>query len=109
MKNYKQDGRVLTLAAPYALLSGAGALVGSIFGVAQTDAANGADVALVVEGVVELNKTSALAIVVGDKVYWDNAAKEVNKTASGNTAIGYAIKAAANPSPTVEVKLIPLS
>lgn len=109
MKNYKQDGRVLTLAAPYALLSGAGALIGSIFGVAQTDAANGADVALVVEGVFELNKTSALAIAVGDKVYWDNTAKEVNKTASGNTLIGYAIKAAANPSATVEVKLVPLA
>ncbi len=37
MKNYVQKGETLTLAAPYAVSSGAGALVGAIFGVAAAD------------------------------------------------------------------------
>jgi predicted RecA/RadA family phage recombinase len=34
MKNYVQEGDVLTLTAPYAVASGAGLQVGSIFGFA---------------------------------------------------------------------------
>jgi len=107
MKNYVQDGRVITVPAPADLLSGAGAIVGSIFGVAQTDAKSGADVPLVVEGVFELPKVSALAIAIGDKLYWDATNKQVNKTSSGNSLIGYATSVAANPSATVYVRLNP--
>lgn len=105
MKNYVQKGENLTLPAPNALSSGDGALVGSIFGVAAGDADNGADVDLVTEGVFEMPKVSALAISIGDKLYWDDTAKLVNKTASGNTLIGVAVTAAANPSGTVNVRL----
>ncbi|RVD66412.1 DUF2190 family protein [Mesorhizobium sp. M7A.F.Ca.ET.027.03.2.1] len=107
MKNYVQDGRVLTVPAPADVLSGAGVLLGSIFGVAQTNALSGADVPIVVEGVFELPKTSALAIAIGDKLYWDNTAKVVNKTSSANSLVGYATSVAANPSPTVYVRLNP--
>lgn len=103
--NYVQPGDTLTLTAPYAVSSGGGLLVGSIFGVAQGDADNGAEVEAMTTGVHSLAKTSALAISVGDKIYWDNTNKEVNKTASGNTLIGVATAAAANPSATVEVRL----
>ena len=34
MKNYVQPGNTITLTAPYAVVSGDGLLVGSIFGVA---------------------------------------------------------------------------
>lgn len=105
MKNYVQDGNVLVVAAPYDVLSGGGALVGSIFGIAQQAALSGADVPLVTTGVVDIAKTSALAIAVGDKVYWDNTNKVVNKTSSGNTLVGVATKAAANPTDTVNIKL----
>ena len=105
MKNYVQSGNNLTVAAPYALTSGDGALINSLFGVAAGDADNGAEVDLVTVGVFELPKTSALAISIGEKLYWDNVAKEVNKTASGNTLIGVAASAAANPSATVNVRL----
>lgn len=105
MKNAVQEGNVLTLTAPYAVLSGEGALVGSIFGVAATDVANGVAGEFQVVGVFNLKKTSALAISVGDLIYWDNTAKEVNKTATGNKLIGVATAAAANPSSTVSVRL----
>jgi predicted RecA/RadA family phage recombinase len=48
---------------------------------------------------------SALAIAAGDTLYFDAATKLVNKTSSGNTKIGVATEAAANPSATVAVRL----
>ena len=54
MKNYIQDGETVTMTAPYTVTSGEGVIVGSIFGVAQTDAASGAAVSLVTEGVFDL-------------------------------------------------------
>ncbi len=39
MKNYVQPGNAITLTAPYAVASGDGLLVGSIFGVAAGAAA----------------------------------------------------------------------
>jgi predicted RecA/RadA family phage recombinase len=105
LKNYIQAGENLTLAAPYDVSSGDGALVGAIFGVAAGDALSGADVDMVTRGVFTLPKTSALAISIGDKLYWDNTAKVVNKTSSGNTLVGVAVSAADNPSSTVDVRL----
>lgn len=93
MKNFVAAGNILTLPAPYAVASGGGALIGAIFGVAQKDAANGEEVAFLVTGVVDLPKAASQAWTVGVKVYWDNAAKLVTSTASGNTLIGVATKA----------------
>lgn len=105
MKNFVQEGEVVTLAAPYNRLSGEGALVGSIFGVAVNDVLSTVSGEFVTEGVFTLPKTSALAIAIGDEVYWDNSAKEVNKTSGGNTLVGVAVSTAANPSATVNVRL----
>lgn len=105
MKNAIQSGVVLTLVAPYAVASGAGCQVGAgLFGVATGPVSNGAAGEFVTSGVFELAKTSALAIAVGDVVYWDNTAKVVNKTDT-NLRVGVAVSAAANPSATVQVKL----
>ncbi len=106
MQNYVQRGNHLTVpAAPYALTAGQGALVGSIFGVASNPAASGAEVVLTVVGIFTLPKTSALSISFGDALYWDNTARELNKTSSGNTRVGVAVADAANPSATVLVRL----
>ena len=93
MKNFVAVGNILTLPAPAALTSGQGALIGSIFGVAQKDAANGEDVAILVTGVFELPKAPSQAWTVGAKVYWDNTAKNTTTTVAGNTLIGVAVKA----------------
>lgn len=105
MKNYVQPGENITLAAPYDVASGAGALVGSIFGVAQGAALSGADVVLVRRGVYELAKTSAQAWTVGAKIYWDDSAKVCTTVSTSNTLIGAAAAAAANPSATGTVLL----
>jgi len=105
MKNYVQKGDTLTLPAPADVLSGAGVIVGSIFGIASGNAVSGASVDVATSGVFTLPKVSALAVAIGDKVYWDSAAKLVTKTSSGNTAIGVAVTVAANPSANVNVRL----
>jgi len=105
MRNHIQPGNTLTLPAPADVLSGAGVLIGSIFGVSNGDAESGNPVDIDVVGVFDLPKVSALAIAIGDKVYWDNSTRLVTKTASGNTLIGAAVTAAANPSPSVNVRL----
>jgi len=100
MKNYIQTGGVVTVIAAADVVSGAGVLVGAIFGVAQADAVSGAEVSLVRGGVFELPKTSAQAWTAGVKVYWDDTAKVVTTTATANTLVGAAMEAAANPSAT---------
>lgn len=93
MKNYIQEGEVLTLTAPYAVASGAGLQVGSIFGVATFAAANGASVEAATEGVFDLTKTAAQAWTQGAPIYWDNAAKSCTTTVGSNKLIGYATQA----------------
>lgn len=105
MKNYVQRGDTLTLTAPYDVLSGAGLKVGSIFGVAAFDAANGASVEASVVGVFDIKKTSAQAWTQGAAIYWDDTNKETTTTSSGNTKIGVAATAAANPSAAGRVRL----
>jgi predicted RecA/RadA family phage recombinase len=105
MKNFVQDGDVLTLVAPYDVLAGHGVIVGGIFGFASYDAKSGAEVEVNTEGVYDAIKVSAQAWSVGDTIYWDDSAKNCTTTSSGNTAIGVAILAAANPSDTGRVRL----
>ena len=104
MRNFVQPGSVVTVPAPADVASGAGVLVGSLFGIAAVSALSGADVEIKTTGVFEMAKTSALAISVGDLIYWDNTAKVVNKT-NTNKLVGVAVSAAANPSDTVKVRL----
>lgn len=88
MKNFSQEGEVLTLVAPYDVASGAGLLVGSIFAVATSAALSGGTVEGVICGVVSLKSKAADTPTQGAKAYWDNTAKEVTTTSSGNSLIG---------------------
>lgn len=99
------DGCTLTVAAPYDVASGAGALVGSIFGVAHDAALSGADVVLNLTGEYTLAKTSAQAWTVGARIYWDDTNKVCTTTATSNKFIGNATAVAANPSGTGSVRL----
>jgi len=104
--NYIQPGKTLTLTAPYIVASGAGALIGKVFGVALQALAAAASGEFTVEGVWSLAKTSAQTWAVGDVIYWDNVNKRCDNLASaGFTRIGVATAVAANPSSTGEVRL----
>lgn len=100
MKNFIQPGEHVTVPAPADLASGDLVAVGALYGVAQADAATGEDVTLVRRGVFELPKTSAQAWTLGAKIYWAAGTSECTTTATGNTLIGMAAAAAANPSDT---------
>lgn len=105
MLNFVSDGDWVTVPAPAAVTSGEGVVVGTaLFGVAVSDADSGADVALGVLGIFTLPKTSALAIAVGDVCYWNDTNKVITKT-NTDLRVGVAVTAAANPSPTVNVRL----
>lgn len=106
MKNFVQAGNVLTLLAPYVLLSGDGCLVGSIFGVATNAAANGASVEVWVDAaVVNLTAVTADTGAVGTKMYWDNTAKKLTTTATSNSLVGALAIAKTGTDTTATVRL----
>ncbi|MFZ2309602.1 MAG: DUF2190 family protein [Rhodoferax sp.] len=106
MKTYKQEGEVLTLTPAAAVASGIGYLFGAgLFGVAVNDTDISTAGEFITEGVVTIGKTSALAIAVGDRLFWDATNKVVNKTTTAQQCVGVAVEAAANPSSTVVMKI----
>ena len=106
MRNFIQPGGVLTAVAPAGgVVSGDFVLIGALFGIASTSAAEGEQFELANEGVYELPKVSAQAWTMGALVYWDSTAKNATTTASTNTKIGVAVADAANPSATGRVLL----
>lgn len=106
MINYIQPGNTLSLAPGANVASGVGYLFGTaLFGVAAEDVESGVAGPFVTSGIVTIGKTSALAIAIGDVLYWDATNKVVNKTTSGQRAVGIAVSAASNPSSTVEMRI----
>jgi predicted RecA/RadA family phage recombinase len=106
MKTYVEDGLVVPLAPGADVNSGIGFLFGAgLFGVAVTDAKNGIVSNFAIDGVVTIGKTSALAISVGDRLFWDSVNKVVNKTTTAQQQVGVAVEAAGNPSATVKMKI----
>lgn len=107
MKNYIQEGENMTLTAPYARLSGEGALVGALFGVAMTDLANGEEGTFVTEGVFTLAKATGASTggSQGAKAYWVTASKSVSAASAGNTLIGVFAATCADGDATASVRL----
>lgn len=106
MRTYIQKGENLTIPAPANTLSGQVVIVGDLHGVASNNAAEGADLVIVTEGVFELPKVAANAFAVGAKVYYDSTQKLATSTASSNTYIGIAVESAIATTANVKVKLI---
>jgi predicted RecA/RadA family phage recombinase len=105
MLNYLQPADVVTIITPVAVTSGDGVLVGSMFGVAACDAEVGEEVAIHVTGAFVFSKVVGSAIALGQPVYFELNVQAVSTTATGNTLIGVAIKAAASGDTTCEVRL----
>jgi predicted RecA/RadA family phage recombinase len=103
MKTFIQEGEQLTVAAPANVLYGAGVLVGSLFGVAVTDALSGADVVIQTTGVVDVAKTTGQAWTLGQLLYWSGTA--VTNVASTNKIIGCAARAQASGDAVGRVRL----
>jgi len=107
MKNSIQEGDKLALAAPYAVSSGGGALIGATFGVAVTDLANGEVGTFVLEGVFTHAKATGASTggAQGAKAYWIASTKNISAASSGNTLIGVFAATCADGDATCVVRL----
>jgi predicted RecA/RadA family phage recombinase len=62
-------------------------------------------VAIATEGSFDLPKLASAVIAAGDKVSWDDTAKQVNLPGSSRYPIGVAVLAAGNGATTVRARL----
>lgn len=107
MKNYIQEGGVITVTAPRDVASGELVIIGLVAGVAQHDALTGADLEVATGGVYTLAKASAQAwATVGLAIYAVPATGlATTATTAGNVLIGTNLATAINPSGTGTVRL----
>lgn len=94
--NEVSPGNTITLTAPYAVASGDGLLIGSIFGIAAEAAALGETVEAALVGVFNITKVGSQAWTVGARVYWDETNKRCTTVATDNTLVGVAVEAVAS-------------
>lgn len=104
MKNHVFSGRTIDVTLAANIVSGVALLIGTLLGVAVTSGVIGDVVVFETEGVYDLPKAAG-AITQGALVYWDDAAKNITTTSSGNTLIGKCWVAAGGGDATVSVKL----
>ena len=118
MKNYVQQGKTITVIAPYAVSSGGGVEIagtGYLFGIAVNNQSLGDNMEMQGEGVFDLAKDTS-TFNEGDYVYWNNTAFQATSTVGTNKKIGVAVLMQANGiaapggaagDPTVRVRLNP--
>lgn len=106
MRNYCFPGDLVTVEVPAGgVSSGAGLLIGALFGVASYSSPEGASVEIGTSGVYDLAKVAGDAFAAGDKVYWDATAKAVTATATGHSWIGVATQGALASAAAVRTRL----
>ncbi len=88
MKNYVSAGDRLSFTTGADIASGDAVQLGSLFGVANGDIANGAEGTIKLTGIFDLTKAPSQSWSVGVKIYWDATNWWATTTASGNTLIG---------------------
>lgn len=84
-------------------VKGTGYLIGSLFVVARSNAAEGANFSAAIGGTWTLPKTSAQAWTQGQKIYWNVATSKADSDGTTGPLIGVAEVVAANPSTTGSV------
>lgn len=105
MRNFIKGGENVNVTLPYKVGPGGGVQVGAaLFGVAPQGGEQNTVAAIETVGVFSLPKAAG-AVSVGDKLYWDNAAKNLTKTAAGNIYVAVAARDAAAGDATVVVRL----
>lgn len=106
MRNFVENGKVIhVVIAGAAVVSGQMVKIGALMGVATTDGAIGDTVAFSVQGVYNVPKLGTDVVAQGALLYWDDTNKRLTTTASGNTLVGEAWKAAGNGVANVDVRL----
>lgn len=105
MQNYVAPGEVVELTSP-GTTSGTAVKVGSLVVVPTSDSDAAAKfIGFAGPGIVRHAKVSAQAWTEGVKIYFDAGTSLMTTTSGGNTLVGVAAAAAANPSATGLVRL----
>ena len=106
MKNFIQNGASITMPAPAGgVTSGDGVIIGSIFGVSSSTAAEGEAVSIATVGVYALPKAISTSFASGGAVSFDISTRRCVGPGSGKYPIGAAIEAAGNGASAVKVRL----
>jgi predicted RecA/RadA family phage recombinase len=104
---FVQKGDAIDITAGANIAAGEIVIIGgTLIGVAERAIANGDVGSVSVEGVYDVAKEAALAISLGDIVYFVAANNNVNKTSAGNTKFGMCVAAALAADTTVKVKIV---
>lgn len=107
MLNYLQPGNIIEVTAPAGgVVSGAPVVINQMIGIAATTEDASDPVSIQITGVFTVNKVSAQAWAEGEPIYWD-AANSLFTTVEGGLFAGLATAAAANPSSTGALLLVP--
>jgi predicted RecA/RadA family phage recombinase len=106
MKTYRAPGEVIEYAAPSGgVVAGTAYKIGVLLGVATETVAATVRTNFIVDGVVEVAKTSAQAWTEGAQINYDVTNKIFTTVTTGFFRAGVAAAAAANPSATGLVRL----
>lgn len=105
MRTQTQSGNVITVAAPYDVASGAGAKVGSFFGVATSAALSGAPLELILTGAYSLVALGTDTGSIGTKMYWDDTNKRLTTTSSTHMFVGSLLEAKTSGPTTATIRL----
>lgn len=103
MKNFVCDGDRFDVVASGTVAPGDPLLIGDILGIAVNGGVSGDTISYHVANVFSVPKATG-AITQGAKLYWDDTAKNLTTTASGNTQVGWAFAAAASGDATVQFR-----
>lgn len=107
MLNYIQPGNIIEIVAPVGgTTSGEPVQVGQMLGIAAKTVLATVSVNIQRVGVFDVTKVSAQAWAEGEEIYWDAAAVKMT-TVKGGLFAGVAVAAAANPSSTGRLLLLP--
>lgn len=106
MKNFIQDGNVVTVTAPTGgVKSGDGIVVGALFGICATDAAQTEEVEIALTGVFEMKKASG-QILEGGRVWFNATSGEIeNASGAGLFPVGVAVRLAGSSDATARIRL----
>lgn len=104
MKNFIQPSDTIDAVIGATITSGQAFLVGTMLVVAQVAGVSGDTISAKTDGVYSIPKAVG-AISQGAVVYWDDTAKNVTTTSSGNTKCGYAFNAALSADTTANIML----
>jgi predicted RecA/RadA family phage recombinase len=94
MKNFVSEGALVDMTLGYAVTGGVAYTINDIVVVATRSAAANTRGTYLTMGVVRMPKLTSDNMLPGMAVYWDNSAKRLTLSSSGNKKFGFTVESA---------------